>query len=1031
MDIKHQQRKPWLQLLLASALLCTGWNFGAASALAVPPQPQVVLSDKVVTENAVENGTSAVLNGTVSDQVYMGPDYERFFLVDEYVVSGIPQNGQKVPADPAAAGLAFQGQISGLTPGKSYQYSACLQKDGESVALCANAAAFQAYRTLSWFEPFELDLPRSTPLDEVKKLMPETVRAHFTDGTSELYPVSWNLNAYEWDSRLSGYKQYETGGQIIIRGAAELPDGNTVRYEEMATDDPRFIINMPLIEMTGAAPVEDRTVVVGTTLEQAKSKLPKRVEFSFEDGVEALLDVKWDSGTPAFDGARKGTYLFKGTPLCPRLDRRAMPASVEPGGDSCEAFANAAEVQASAYVHVVDYKWQLVGPAGFTPEPGSEHRFFYDAVNVPYVAFSDASADGALSVMKMEGGVWTYVGAPGFIGSHVSNVQAAFNSVNPDDKKLYVSFIDGDGTVKAASYEAGSWTSMPSAGSALAGERGALAMGMDWDGPALVYADAAADGKATMKIWSGAAWSSFGTPGFSDGRVSGLSIIDTFAAYFTVSAFENGVLNVYGYVYYPSMNWEKLSGAAAASPAGSALIPFKYNYDSMALSMDDKGVSVLIWDWNNRKWSASNLPPVLAQPAKLADVAVDMQAKVLYVAFEDQGKITVRKLNGSEWVTAGAAQFTAGGASELRLQIIDGIPHVSIVDDMHGGKLTVLNYRAWYDPAAVTGAASEVAETSARIEGSAQGTLSRRGMEYREQADGAAWIVIDGGQGPGSISVKLDLLKPGTGYEFRAYGDSQEGRTYGDIAAFRTKSQPETELPETESPETESPETSGPGASLPAWTPSPSASPTPTAAPTSTPTPAPTAGEYKAYMKGYPDGSFLPQGSVTRAEVAAILSRTMDKKASAATDAKSFKDVPSGFWAGKDIAIVAEQGWMNGSGDGGFRPGRAVTRAEMAQILLNVYGKQEQAAAMPSYPDAAGHWAAAAIASAEARGWLPGYADGKFHPNQPLTRVETVRLFNSLLGRSGNTQAKQVWTDVKPGDADFADIMAASVDYRF
>ena len=178
-------------------------------------------------------------------------------------------------------------------------------------------------------------------------------------------------------------------------------------------------------------------------------------------------------------------------------------------------------------------------------------------------------------------------------------------------------------------------------------------------------------------------------------------------------------------------------------------------------------------------------------------------------------------------------------------------------------------------------------------------------------------------------------------------------------------------------------------------------------------------------MQGYPDGMFRPEKGLMRSEIASILHRTLISPI-AAKEIR-FNDVPATNWAFKDIALVVSNGWMEGTSRSTFSPNQEVTRAEMAQILMNVY--DWTAASSASFDDVSGHWAEKAIAAAAEQGVLPGYEDGSFRPDQPITRVETAKLFNRLTQRPAGPQLPMTWSDVPVSTPDYGEIMAASIDH--
>lgn len=89
-------------------------------------------------------------------------------------------------------------------------------------------------------------------------------------------------------------------------------------------------------------------------------------------------------------------------------------------------------------------------------------------------------------------------------------------------------------------------------------------------------------------------------------------------------------------------------------------------------------------------------------------------------------------------------------------------------------------------------------------------------------------------------------------------------------------------------------------------------------------------------VTGYPDGTFIPNGSITRAEMAAIAARFVESQGTPAIANKNFSDT-QGHWAADYIRTAASVGWIEGYEDGSFRPEQNITRAEfmaMANRML-------------------------------------------------------------------------------------------------
>lgn len=180
----------------------------------------------------------------------------------------------------------------------------------------------------------------------------------------------------------------------------------------------------------------------------------------------------------------------------------------------------------------------------------------------------------------------------------------------------------------------------------------------------------------------------------------------------------------------------------------------------------------------------------------------------------------------------------------------------------------------------------------------------------------------------------------------------------------------------------------------------------------------------KAYVKGYPDGTFKPEAQITRAEVASILAQISTLPATGT--APAFSDVAKGYWAGDAIAAVAKMGLIKGYNDGTFHGSQHITRAEMASIIARLLGSQDGAAA-GRFSDISGHWAKADIEQAAAAKIIRGYADGTFKPNQALTRAEAVAIINRFLGRTLKAPVTApTWSDVPASYWAFKDIEAAS-----
>lgn len=156
----------------------------------------------------------------------------------------------------------------------------------------------------------------------------------------------------------------------------------------------------------------------------------------------------------------------------------------------------------------------------------------------------------------------------------------------------------------------------------------------------------------------------------------------------------------------------------------------------------------------------------------------------------------------------------------------------------------------------------------------------------------------------------------------------------------------------------------------------------------------------EAYICGYEDGSFRPDGNMTRAEAIAMLAR-LTKLDTSDASRPNYMDVRGGWYNGAINAMV-KAGYMKGYSDGTFRPDEKITRAEFAQMLTAV--DKANRTNVP-FADVKGHWALPAIEQAYANGRIKGYPDGSFRPNHWITRAESVTIVNRLFNRPVNEKA--------------------------
>lgn len=138
---------------------------------------------------------------------------------------------------------------------------------------------------------------------------------------------------------------------------------------------------------------------------------------------------------------------------------------------------------------------------------------------------------------------------------------------------------------------------------------------------------------------------------------------------------------------------------------------------------------------------------------------------------------------------------------------------------------------------------------------------------------------------------------------------------------------------------------------------------------------------------GYQDGTVRPDQAVNRAEFVTMVNKSCDFKESASI---SFTDVASGDWYYTEIAKGTKAGYVSGYTDGTFRPEQSVSRVEAASMLMKVYGLTADAESAAAFKDAASipDWAKGAVGAVVKAGIMKGNPDGTFKGETAMTRAE-------------------------------------------
>ena len=162
--------------------------------------------------------------------------------------------------------------------------------------------------------------------------------------------------------------------------------------------------------------------------------------------------------------------------------------------------------------------------------------------------------------------------------------------------------------------------------------------------------------------------------------------------------------------------------------------------------------------------------------------------------------------------------------------------------------------------------------------------------------------------------------------------------------------------------------------------------------------------DHYAYIIGYGNNDVRPQNNITRAEVATIFFRLLTDETREANMTKSngYNDVKDGDWFCCAVSTLSKMGIIKGYEDGSFKPHDPISRAEFAAIAARFDPDGDKTPA--SFADVTSHWAKDEISIAANHGWIKGYEDGSFKPDQKITRAETMTLVNRVLNRLPETK---------------------------
>lgn len=163
----------------------------------------------------------------------------------------------------------------------------------------------------------------------------------------------------------------------------------------------------------------------------------------------------------------------------------------------------------------------------------------------------------------------------------------------------------------------------------------------------------------------------------------------------------------------------------------------------------------------------------------------------------------------------------------------------------------------------------------------------------------------------------------------------------------------------------------------------------------------------KNFIAGFPDGTFKPNEPVTRAQFAAIINKAFSPKPQ--REALDFKDVSRKFWGYQAIQAAYRGGFVAGYPNGAFNPEQQIPRVQVLVSLANGLDlHSENPKALSIYTDASQipNYATNSIAAATTRQLVVNYpTPSQLNPNRPATRAEVAAFVYQALVNSGRAKA--------------------------
>jgi hypothetical protein len=164
----------------------------------------------------------------------------------------------------------------------------------------------------------------------------------------------------------------------------------------------------------------------------------------------------------------------------------------------------------------------------------------------------------------------------------------------------------------------------------------------------------------------------------------------------------------------------------------------------------------------------------------------------------------------------------------------------------------------------------------------------------------------------------------------------------------------------------------------------------------------------KGIVSGYPNGAFMPNNQISRAEFCAIMDKVLNltvapDQAGTLPQTVKFTDVNTGDWFYQSVQAAVYAGIAKGYGDGTFHPNAPISRQEIACVLVQSLGKSQladaNAQALTKFVDDhdIAWWSRGYIYVTLQQGIVGGYPDNTFLPGKETTRAEACAMVSNFL----------------------------------